>query len=163
MSSFYSFQLILLCILLGSCSFLSKSPDLKSKSYTLQEAPRGWRVLAPGGSDHAFSNEKSFSIITINSLCGRYESTNLRQLTFNMLGGLDEPIIEHSTTVQYNNREALRSDATARIDGVPVFLTVKILRKNECIYDIVLISTSNEARESDTAAYNKLLTHIIIP
>lgn len=101
--------------------------------------------------------------MTINSLCGKYDSTSLKQLTYNILGGLDEPKIESSQAVEYNNREALRSRATARIDGVEVFLTVKILRKNECLYDFILISTTAEAREKDTASFDQLLSSIQIP
>jgi hypothetical protein len=163
MSNISFLQYFLICIFISSCSFLGSSPDNKSEHYTIKQAPLDWKILPPGGSDHAFSNEETFSIITINSLCGRYESTSLKQLTYNILGGLDNPTLDESSSVQYNNREALRSNATAKIDGIEVFLTVKILRKNECIYDFILISTTPESRSLDTPAFDQLLSNIIIP
>lgn len=157
------FSLLGLILLLNSCALMrTKEIGHKSTSYVIKEAPKAWEKIPPGGSDHAFANSKTNSIITANSLCGRYESTSLRQLTNNILSGLDQSSIEESATVPYVGREALRTKARARMDGIPVYLIIKTVRKNECIYDFILISSSDEIRRADSKEFDRMLKSINI-
>lgn len=155
--------LIGMLIVSVGCSLWSNTESFKSDVYKLTHLPAGWNRLAPEGSDHAFENPQTNSIITINSLCKRYESTSLKQLTYNILGGLDDTEIEEAQVLHFNSRDALRTKSKARIDGVPVYLIIQTTRKNNCIYDFLLISTSEQNRETDQQAFNELLTGINIP
>jgi hypothetical protein len=155
--------ILFLGLWLCGCSFLvGNDTESKSRTYSYK-APIGWTQLPAGGSDHAYSNPRTNSIMTVNSLCGRYQTTTLRQLTNNILGGLDRSTIEQSETKTYAGREALRTLAHARMDGVPVHLIIKTVRKNECIYDFILISSSKEIREADSKYFDRLLEQTTIP
>jgi hypothetical protein len=47
-----------------------------------------------------------------------------------------------------DGREALRTHAVARLDGVPRELLFYVLKKNECIYDLALIAPEGEPFQS---------------
>jgi hypothetical protein len=146
-----------------SCSFSGKSSDIKSSVLKVSEKLKNWEALPPEASDYAFANPTTNSIITVNSLCGKYASTTLRHLTENLMGGVDDIETTKRETLDYVGREALWSEITGKTDGVPVYLVVQIVRKNECIYDFILISATEEIRKIDIADFKKLLSTVSIP
>lgn len=146
-------------LLIGlSCSFGSDSESgVKSQNYKIAFQSPQWTKINPGSADHAFQNSSSNSIILLNSLCGKYESTSLKHLISNMLGGLDQVNIVKEEKMTYAKRDSLRRFVTGKTDGVPVYLIIQTLRKDSCIYDFILISANQDLQTSDIDDFNKFL------
>ena len=77
-----------------------------------------------------------------NSLCKKYDNSSLTNLQKNLLSGLDNIRIINREDVSLYNRKAIKLTANARLDGVLVYLDVYTVKKNRCVYDFVLISSS---------------------
>ena len=159
----YKLFFLIVLSMYASCSFSGKSSDVKSKVLKLSQNLKNWEELPPEASDYAFVNPATNSIITVNSLCGKYASTSLRHLTENLMGGIDDIQTTQRQTLNFVGREALWSEITGKTDGVPVYLIVQIVRKNECIYDFILISATEEVRTKDIVDFKKLLSTVSIP
>lgn len=154
---------LLAMVILVSCSFSGKSNDIKSSVLKLNVNLKNWEILPPEASDYAFANPISNSIITVNSLCGKYASTSLKHLTENLMGGINDIQTTNRQTLNFVAREALWSEMTGKTDGVPVYLVVQIVRKNDCIYDFILISSTDEIRKKDMIDFKQLLSTVSIP
>lgn len=150
----------LLPFILLICSCSSSSPDdFKSKEYKA-EAPRGpWKTVAPQGSDHAYLNSDTGSAIMGNSLCKKYESTDLDVLSNNVLTGINKVEIKDKKTTIFHDREATDQILTGEIDGVKVFLQSRTFKRNHCTYDFVLI-TPQRPNTNDQNTYNDYLNNL---
>ena len=131
----------LLFVLLQSCSYLVPEPSIGHKS-----------------DNYRFSA----SIILINSLCNKYESTPLKYLLDNLLMGIKEVKIQGKETIQFAKREALKAKATGVLDGVKVHALIQTVRKNHCVYDFVFISHKIDQFERHKTDYLKLLKTVEI-
>lgn len=154
---------ILLLILLAACSFTGKENLRKSERYTVNFDLEGWSSIAPKGADHAIISDQTKSILILNSLCGLYEATSLNHLTSNMMGGIENISIQDEQERKLVNRKSLRTYAAGEIDGVPISLIIETVRKNSCIYDFALISSTKEVRAKDEKSFNQLLSSFHIP
>ena len=70
------------------------------------------------------------------------------------MGMTDREIVKQDA-VQWSKREALESTATAKLDGVPRKLQLFVLKKDGCVYDIVLDSDPAQF-DVALAAYRKV-------
>ncbi len=130
-------------ILISSCSiFLGNTKSLKSEKYSSHFNQSNWKEVDPDLSDLAYTNTKTGSIILFNSLCKKYDNSSLTNLQKNLLSGLDNIRIINREDVSLYNRKAIKLTANARLDGVLVYLDVYTVKKNRCVYDFVLISSS---------------------
>lgn len=151
-------SLYLMIALLFACSFGSdKGSDKKSSNYQLSFSSPKWTRMNPGTADHAFYHTKTHSIILLNTLCEKYESTSLQHLISNMLGGIDDIQIEKEETLSYSKRDSLRSFVTGKTDGIPIYLLIQTVRKNNCIYDFIMISQTSEKRQLNIEDFNNFL------
>lgn len=149
--------------LLQACSFTGQSNSRKSNLYTLGPLDSHWSSIPAQGADMAYISEKTKSIMVINSLCGLYEATSLDHLISNMMGGIENIEIQQEVERKLVNRKSLRTYATGEIDGVPISLLIETVKKDNCIYDFALISSSQEMRSHDEQAFNHLLNSFSTP
>ncbi|MCB9060059.1 MAG: hypothetical protein H6622_00885 [Halobacteriovoraceae bacterium] len=138
----------------ASCSFLlSDDPaDFKDKQLSIKRSPSSnWIPIEKGRSDYAYLNNESKSIVVINSLCKKYNYSDHKQLMDNMFSGVEKEIIE---TKEDKIHQVLASILTVsiKVDGERRFVKTILFRKNYCIYDAYLISTSLEFLEHDSPA-----------
>lgn len=160
---FKSSIIILLFTLIQSCSFTGKDELRKSDSYSLNFKSDGWSSMDPQDADYAFFSNTTKSILLLNSLCDLYEATSLNHLTSNMMGGIENIAIQSEEERKLVNRKSLRTYASGEIDGVPISLILETVRKDDCIYDFALISSTQEIRTKDEKSFNNLLTSFDIP
>jgi hypothetical protein len=138
------------------------SNDKKSSNYKVNFTEDGWEKISPNFSDMAFRNSNSQSIIFINSICDKYIEVDLNHLTDNILQGIENLKIEEKKEIMFADRKALRIDANGTFDGVPTFLDFLTLRKNNCVYDFVLVSSKKDGRQNDIAVFERLLQTVNI-
>lgn len=151
-------KLLPFILLFYSCS--SSSPaDLKSKEYKVEAPRKPWKAVDPQGSDYAYLNSGSGSAIMANSLCKKYESTDLEVLSNNFLTGIKNLEIKDKKTTTFHDREATDQTLTGEIDGVKVFLKSRTFKRNHCTYDFVLI-TPHSPDSGDQGTFNDFLNNL---
>ena len=60
----------------------------------------------------------------------------MRALTRQLLIGYTDRDVESQEKVALDEREALRTRVTARLDGVPMTLELYVMKRNGCIFDL---------------------------
>lgn len=149
---------LVIILLLYSCSS-SKPDDLKSKEYSYTLSSSEWKSIPPQGADKTYIHNDHGSIIMINSLCKKYDSSGLDVLSNNFLTGLTNLEIIEKKSVPYKGREAMTILSKGKLDGVLVFLNTLTSNRNHCTYDFVLISPS-KVNEEDLKTYQALLESV---
>jgi hypothetical protein len=158
------FIIILAASCFTSCALFIPKPqrDIKSTDYSIKFSSSDWESIPPDIADAAFAKRKTSSIITANSICKKYDSTSLENLTSSMISGLNNIKIEKEEELNFSERKARRVYLNGSLDGVNVSMIIQTLRKNRCVYDFVLISRDNKTRQADEKDYNKFLESVFI-
>lgn len=130
--------------------------------YHIGEAPEHWKRVSLSGADIAYLHEHDGATLLVNSECRKAEDAPLVALTFHLLIGMTEQNIIDQKTLQLADREALETTVEAKIDGVKRKLQILVLKKDGCVYDIVL-SAPPEKFEEDVLAYQALVSGFDIP
>ncbi|MCB9742466.1 MAG: hypothetical protein H6741_32660 [Alphaproteobacteria bacterium] len=120
-----------------------RDADRLEGRYVLGDPGDGWKSVPSGGADRAFRNKDLAATIYTDSNCGaRYEDRPLPDLAKTMLGGISDlkvpPVLEE--TREIDGREAYVARRPGSLDGVTVELGVVVLKKDNCVYDMVLIA-----------------------
>lgn len=135
------FLFLILFFPAAGCSLLVPKPSGPPKSEAYQvKAPIDWESIRPEKSDIAFINPQTKSIILVNSLCKKYDSSSLESLSRFALSAVENFVVESTEKVKFNKRKAYDVEGQGEVDGVPVFVSVRTFRKNRCLYDFVLIT-----------------------
>ncbi len=109
----------------------------RDTQYHIGKPGDNWRRLYLKGADLAWINDRNNSTILVNSQCKEAKDVPLVALTAHLLIGMTEQNIESQTALPWSQREALETVVTAKIDGVPRKLNIFVLKKDNCVYDIV--------------------------
>jgi len=110
--------------------------DQKATSYSLETSVPGWRELKDkADADHAWLDEKSGAVMSVRSLCDRYEHVSIRNLSKNLQTVLMDVEIISSKDRTIASREAYDTLVKGQLDGVPVESRMVVVRKNNCIFD----------------------------
>lgn len=162
---FLVFSIIICLPFLSSCSFFgssddngvyTKSPFIKS-NYVLNN----WKTSSKQkGADLVLEKKKSQSLIVLNSNCRKNQFTSLENLKTSLMNGIEnvEVIDEKATTL--HDREAIESSFSGSVDGVKRFMKLVVFQRDNCIYDIFLISSSLKKFESDQKDFEKFSSGI---
>lgn len=108
----------------------------KLTSYRLGPLPDTWQRVDRFAGDVAFMNPDTSAVIMANASCADYEDAPLRSLTRHLLIGFTDREILQEAEVTLDGREALVTTVLAELDGVDVKMTLCVLKKNRCIYDM---------------------------
>jgi hypothetical protein len=106
--------------------------------YKLGQPGTGWQQLEIEAANAAWHNPQLGAALLVNSHCEGVRDAPLEGLTDDLLIGMTEREIIDQQKLMISRREALETVATAKIDGVPRKLTIFVMKKDGCVYDIVL-------------------------
>lgn len=161
-STIFVFIMAVSC--LTSCALFIPKPqrDIKSNDYKINFSSSDWATIPADIADTAYLKSKTSSIITTNSICKKYDSTSLENLTGSMISGLSNIKIEKEEDLTFEDRKAKRTYLTGSQDGVNVSMIIQTLRKNRCVYDFILISRDTKTRQADEKDFNKFLDSVQI-
>ena len=96
-----------------------------------------WRLVHQKGTAVGFYNDAVGAVIEANATCrDDADAAPLRALTRQLLIGYTERNIEEQQKVPLDQREALRTRVTAKLDGVPMTLELYVMKRNGCIFDL---------------------------
>lgn len=157
-SNFSLLFLLSLGFFTSACSFVGNSESvIKSKSIRVNFNKRDWQKIEADKADFAFMHDPTKSILLINSLCKKYDSTTLKQLTDNILAGLEKSELFYQAKSLLFKRASLRTAATGSLDGVQTSMLIEVVKRDRCIYDFALIATGKKISKSLEQSFDDLL------
>ncbi len=117
-----------------------------------------WRSIeVDRHNDLAWMNERLGAVIQVNGSCDPSLDIPLRALTNHLLFGFTERTIDAQELVPMDGREALRTQARAKLDGVPRQLELVVLKKDGCVYDFALVTRPGETFARAQAVFRTML------
>jgi hypothetical protein len=134
----------------SSCALLF--PDRtapKSSEYKVTPPSPPWQKLAVSNdpnsietmrADMAYENPKSGAIISLNSICRKYNKEGLEALTENLVRGIGDRKVLKQEEVQIDGATALDTLYEGTVDDVFLNLRTVVLIKGSCTFDFIYVS-----------------------
>ena len=92
--------------------------------------------------DHVWKNPRNGNSISYLSECTDNSDPDLETVQQGILRGVRKLEILASETFNYNEREALKTHARGKVDGVATDMELVIFKKNGCIYTLNYVGVS---------------------
>lgn len=159
--------LVLMAACLSSCSVLF--PDRtapKSGDYDVKAPPSPWTKIPVGEdpdsvdalkADMAYEDPQSGSVISLNSLCRKYSSASLEQLTNNLIRGIEERDVVEQKNITVDGAEALDSLFEGVVDRVPVKVHTIVLVKDRCTFDFIHVTVKSRENKSNKEHFDNFV------
>ena len=122
--------------------------------YRMGALPAGWRLVHQESAAIGFYSADVGGVIEANASCrDDAEATPLEALTRLLLIGYTDRNFRAQEKVPLDEREALRTQVDAKLDGVPMSLELLVMKRNGCIFDLSYAAPPGQfARGSDDFA-----------
>jgi hypothetical protein len=110
-------------------------------AFRVGEVPAAWRLLDSEVTEaelasFAFRDDQDLATIGVAGRCGRDgDDVPLRALTQHLVLGFTDRAIQTEEELQLDGRQALRTEMSASLDGVPKYLVFVVVKKDGCVYD----------------------------
>jgi len=123
----------------------------------LPSVPSSWRRLEVEDAMLAFQPAEERQLVLVNGRCGlANDDVPLVSLTQQLLMGTTSRTTLSEERLAFDGREALRTFVVAKLDGVPRFYDVLVLKKNGCVVDFVRTGPPGDEHNGQ-AAFNALI------
>lgn len=111
-------------------------------TFRVGPVPSTWKKSdAVDGAMLAFTDEPHSGMVSVYGRCGKDgDDVPLSALTQHLLIGFTEREVTEQKTVQLDGREALHTVLSAKLDGVKTGLSLYVLKKDGCVFDLGLAS-----------------------
>ena len=110
-------------------------------SFSVPPPPAGWRRLQISDAALAYEDQRSDATIAVNGRCDRDgEDVPLQSLTQHLFLQFTERDVHSQEVFPFDGREAMRTDVTAKLDGVPRRLVTWVMKKDKCVYDLFYLA-----------------------
>jgi len=114
--------------------------------------PESWRAIDVSEALLAFRDDTSHATVAVNGRCGRDgDDVPLESLTRHLFLEFTEREVLTQERLQMDGREAMRTELSARLDGVEKRFTVYVLKKDGCVYDFMHIADQRHAEQSQAS------------
>jgi hypothetical protein len=132
-------------LLFGGCAHAESFDGevLHKADLTVKVGPisPAWRRIQVEGADLAFRDDAREGSALFDVRCGRRDDdAPLSALTDHLLMGTTMREIDRQETIPFDGREAMRTLARAKLDGVPMQYEIYVMKKDGCVYDIVYVA-----------------------
>lgn len=125
--------------------------------YRIGELDAGWAPVTVQDNDVAFHSARLGAIVQVNASCDPAGDIPLTVLTNHVLAGFTQRETLSEDLVPLDGREALRTHVVARLDGVPRELLIYVLKKNDCVYDLTLITPQGSEFTSSVTVFERFV------
>lgn len=110
-------------------------------AFQVPQSPEGWRPMDVSSGALAFE-DSAHNQILVNARCDRDgEDVPLSSLTNHLFLRFTERKVHAEEVIAFDGREALRTDISAKLDGVEKRFLVWVLKKDGCVYDLLYFAT----------------------
>jgi hypothetical protein len=114
-------------------------------AFQVGPVPSGFSPISSDESLLAWNNRSSGAMIALSARCHRDgDDIPLEALVQHLFIQLTDRETLRSERFQLDGREALESELTARLDGVPRHFLVVVLKKDGCVYDQVYVDRGGD-------------------
>ncbi len=149
---------LLLVGVLSSCSLLF--PDRtapKSSSYLVTPPPEPWKKLHVGDdanstetlqADIAYENPDTGAMISLSTLCRKYNTTSLRELSLSLVRGIDDRQVRKEEERLISGVHALDTTYEGLVDKVHLLIHTVVLVKDYCTYDFIYVAVPSREKNS---------------
>jgi hypothetical protein len=152
------FIVLLSNLLLSACSFFASSKRYyKSEDLKISFNKPPWNEVKTDTSDIAFQNGSTSSMMLVNSNCKKFDSSKLEHLVNDILSGIESIQFLENNNLKFKGRESIQSKIQGKLDGVDIFLSLVVLKKDHCIYDFVHMAKDRPTLEKESHDFNDLL------
>lgn len=124
--------------------------------YRVSAPADGWRQVELETANAAWLNDEYGASLLVNSHCEGVQDAPLEALANHLLIGWTEREVLSERRLELSRREALEREVSAKLDGVPRRLMLLVLKKDGCVYDVVL-SSSPESFPRARQAYDRVV------
>lgn len=123
-------------------------------SYRIGPVGRSWTPLdVEGEGDLAWHDAAAGAVVQVNATCDPGADVPLAALTNHLLAGFTQREVVTEELVPFDGREALRTHVRARLDGVPRELLLYVMKKDDCVYDLALVTPTGAAFEDALGSF----------
>ena len=131
-----------LCCVGASCSSAGTFRDGRfedtSVRYRVAPPASGWEQVDLEQANIAWVNRGLGASLFVNSSCKGVQDSPLEALSQQLFFGMTDRELAVEERVMRSGREGLQTFASAKLDGVPRKLATLVLKKDGCVYDVVL-------------------------
>lgn len=148
-----------LCAPLGACGGAHLRDGVYQDDrvhYRVREPGQGWRQVKVETANAAWLHDELGASLLVNSHCEGVQDAPLEALANHLLIGWTEREVLNQRKLEVSRREALEQEVSARLDGVPRRLMLLVLKKDGCVYDVVL-SARPESFPRAKAGYEQVV------
>lgn len=131
---------------LAGCATAFDGQTFRGQGYVFQvpPAPQGWQRMEVSDAALTFEDANTGATVMVNGRCDRDgEDVPLRSLTQHLFIYFTDREIHDERVVPFDGREALRTEITAKLDGVPRRFVTWVLKKDKCVYDLTYIAPTD--------------------
>lgn len=141
--------LVLAVAIVGGCGGAQFDGTLyrsEQVAFRLGPVPARWSRLEHSEARLAFRDAEANASILVNARCGASaEDVPLLALTNHLFLLFTDRRIQRQEVVPFDGREAMHTELTADLDGVPMRYDVWVLKKDDCVYDLVYFAPPETA------------------
>lgn len=113
----------------------------KGFAFRVPERPPEWQGVSVSHAALAYEDGASGGTVLVNARCDRDgEDVPLASLTQHLFIRFTDRSIHEQKVEPFDGREAMRTDVTAKLDGVPRRFLVYVLKKDRCVYDLLYLA-----------------------
>jgi hypothetical protein len=110
-------------------------------AFRIGAIPESWRRVEVSHAALAFRDDRDGATVVVNARCGLdAEDVPLESLTQHLFLRFTEREILEQAVIPFDQREAMRTVVTAKLDGVPMKFDVWVLKKDGCVYDFAYMT-----------------------
>ncbi len=152
--------LLIACFLHAGCSVVfSDRSAPKSANYYVNPPPSPWKPVPVGqdpGSiealraDIAYEDPRTGAIISLNSICRKYWSLSLDEMSRNLLLGIKKAKEIKFKYLKIDGGNAKDSTHHGESNDTPVKIRTVVIKKSRCIYDFIYVSEIAGAENSES-------------
>lgn len=119
--------------------------------YRVSSPSDGWREVTVETANAAWLHDELGASLLVNSHCEGVQDAPLEALANHLLIGWTERELVQERRLQLSGREALEREVSAKLDGVPRRVMLLVLKKDGCVYDVVLSAGQSAFPEAKKA------------
>lgn len=138
----------------------------RSEAYDFQNPPYPFRSEAgPGDSgsvDHLWRNPINANTISVFSDCTQSGRSSLTAVQKGILGGVSQLEVLSSERMTFNNREAIRSVVSGKVEGVDTQIEMLLFEKNACVYALSYLALKSNF-SADQSAFKEFIKGFRVP
>lgn len=145
MSIFSALSYILIAIAIvassNGCISVNIAPERseQASNVTFVAPSPEFAEVESAGTDRTWRHNQNGNAISYVSECSSSLDQSLERIRHGVVAGINDLAMEQEESLTYNTREALRSRARGKVEGIETKLDLLVFKKNGCLYILTYV------------------------